>query len=218
MRRREAAFYRGLLAFCRAQPEQPRRRGRVEQQQPVLDGVIDVSSDTSEDDVGAPVPAPPMIIDLDSSLDTLPDIDPRPQHQLPVQPLPDLGPLDVTQDLLPPPRHQAFREAVVLLQRLQLPPLQPITPPPELQLRPQTPPPEEVEQWQALEVEVEDPDGHQYTVLVAQPLAVQQPQVVPVPEHVPAGYQPPPPMPVVNWALVAHALFTIAEAEHQGSQ
>ena len=163
------------------------------------------------------MPAQPVVIDLDSSLDTLPDIDPRPQHQLSVQPLLDLGPLDVTQDLLPQPRYQAFREAVVLLQHLQLPPLQPITPPPELQLRPQTPPPEQVEQWQALEVEVEDPDGHQYTVLVAQPLAIQQPQVVPVPEHVPAGYQQPPPMPAVNWALVAHALFTIAEAEHQGS-
>ena len=106
---------------------------------------------------------------------------------------------------------------MVLLQRLQLPPLQPITPPSELQPRPQTPPPEEEEQWQAVEVEVEDPDGHQYTVLVAHPLAVQQPQVVPVPEHVPAGYQPPPPMPAVNWALVAHALFTIAEAEDQGA-
>ena len=214
-RPREAAFYRGLLEFCGAQPELPRRRRRAQPRQPVLDAVINVSSDTSEDDVGAPVLPPPVLIDLDSSLETLPDIDPRPQHQLPAQQLPDLGPLDVTRELLPPPRHQAFREAVVLLQRLQLPPLQRMTPPPELQPRPQTPPPEEEEQWQAVEVEVQDPDGHQYTVLVAHPLVVQQPRVEPVPEHVPTGHQPPPPMPAVNWALVAQALFTIAEAEHQ---
>ena len=129
--------------------------------------------------------------------------------------LQDLGPLNVTEELLPQLRNQTLREAYLLLQRLQLPPLQPITLPPELQPRAPSPPPEQVEHWHTLEVEVENLDGRQYAVLVTQPLAIQQPQVTPVPEHVPAGHQQPPPMPAVNWALVAHALFTIAEAEHR---
>ena len=56
-----------------------------------------------------------------------------------------------------------------MLQRLQLPPLQPITPPPELQQRAPTPPQEQVEHWDALELEVADFDGNNYSVTVTQP-------------------------------------------------
>ena len=213
--------YRARLAILRdmreffqlPQPRRPRRPvlpPRVDRPQ-----VIVVLSDTSLDEADVEHPPRPPIVDLDSSLETLPDIDPRPQHQLPVQPRQDLGPLDVTAELLLPPRHQTFCEALVLLQHLQLPPLRTITPPPELQPRATTLPPEQVEHWHALEVEVANFDGHEYAVLVTQPLALQQPQVAPVPEHIPAGHQQPPPMPAVNWALVAHALFTVAEAEHR---
>ena len=76
-----------------------------------------------------------------------------------------------------------------------------------------TPPPEPEEEWVQLEAAVAAFDGERY-VLVAQPLALQQPQIAPVPEHVPAGYLPPPPMPAVDWALVAHALFSVAEREN----
>ena len=77
---------------------------------------------------------PPVIIDLDSSLETLPDIDPHPQFQLLVEPLPELGHLNITLEFPPPLQHQALREAFVLLNRLQLPLLQPLTPPPEFPL------------------------------------------------------------------------------------
>ena len=94
---------------------------------------------------------------------------------------------------------------------MQLPPLQQIPP------RPVTPPPEQDEAWVELEAAVAAFDGQHY-VLVTPPLALQQPQVAPVPEHVPAGYQPLQAMPAVDWALVAHALFSIAEREHAERQ
>ena len=136
--------------------------------------VIVVSSDTSLDDTDVEPPPRPPIVDLNSFLETLPEIDPRPQHQLPVQPLQDLGPLNVTAELLPPPRHQTFREALVLLQQLQLPPLWTITPPPELPPRALIPPPDQTVEWDAVEVGVASFDGREYAVLVTQPLALQQ--------------------------------------------
>ena len=208
-RRRDAAFYRGLLAYCGVPPEPPRRRRRVELPHPVEDRPIVVSSDTSSDNIQPLIPAPPIIIDLDSSVESLPNIDPRPQWQLPVEPLLDLGPLDVTAEIAPGLQHPVFREACVLLHRMQLPPLQQITPPPELAPRPVTPPPEPEEEWVQLEAAVAAFDRERY-VLVAQPLTLQQPQIAPVP----TGYQPPPPMPAVDWALVAHALFSVAEREN----
>ena len=213
-RRRDAAFYKGLLAYCGVLPQLRRRRRRVEPRQP-LDLPIVVASDTSSDNIRPPVRAPPIVVDLDSSIESLPDIDPRPQWQLPAQPLPDLGPLDVTAEISPQLQYPVFRKACVLLHRMQLPPLQQISPPPELQPRLVTPPPEQDETWVELEAAVAAFDGRHY-VLVAQPPALQQRQVAPVPEHVPAGYQPPPPMPAVDWALVAHALFSIAEGESAG--
>ena len=109
VRRRDAAFYRGLLAFCGAPPEQPRRRRRVEPPRPVVDRAIVVSSDTSADDIGASMLAQPVVIDLDSSVESLPNIDPRPQWQLPVQPLQDLGPLNVTAEIAPQLQNPSFR-------------------------------------------------------------------------------------------------------------
>ena len=98
------------------------------------------------------------MVDLDSSIESLPNIDPRPQFQLPVEPLIDLGPLDVTLELPPPLQHQILREAYVLLQRLQLPPLQPITPPPELPSHTLTPPPDQ-EGWVEVQATVATVDG-----------------------------------------------------------
>ena len=167
-----------------------------------------MSSDSSSEDR----PLPP-VVDLDSSIESLPNIDPRPQWQLPEQPLKDLGPLDVTAELAPQLRNQTFREAYVLLQHMQLLPLQPLTPSPELPPRAVTLPPEQDEGWVEIEAAVADFDGQQF-VLLTQPLVLQQPQVAPVPEHIPAGHQPPQPMPAVDWALIAHALFSIAEREH----
>ena len=164
------------------------------------------------DSIRPPIRAEPIVVDLDSSVESLPNIDPRPQWQLPVEPLQDLGPLNVTAEITPELRNPVFREACVLLHRMQLPPLRQITLPPELPPRLVTPPPEQEEKWVQLEAAVAAFDGQRY-VLVAQPLVLQGPQVAPVPEHVPAGYQPPPPMPAVDWALVAHALFSIAERE-----
>ena len=218
MRRRDAAFYRGLLAYCGVPqpPPRPRRRRRVEQPLPEVQQPIELSSDESGGDLGHVAQRGPVeLVDLDSSLESLPNIDPRPQWQLPVEPLADLGPLNVTQELLPPLQHQTLREAYVLLQQLQLPPLQPITPPPELPPRAPTPPPEEEERWDTLEVELERLADNSYAVTVTQPLTLQQPLISPVPEHVPAGHLQPPPMQAVDWALVAHALFTVAEAEHR---
>ena len=84
--------------------------------------IVLVSSDTSVEDIRHPIPECPPVIDLDSSLETLPDIDPRPQFQLPLQQphesLEDLGDLNITAEFLPPIRHKVFREAVVLLERI----------------------------------------------------------------------------------------------------
>ena len=103
-RRRDAAFYLGLLAFCGMPPAPPRRRHRVEQPRPVVDEPIVLSSDTSAEGIVLPDQQPQQIVlDLDSSIESLPNIDPRPQWQLPVGPLRDLGPLDVTAECLPPP-------------------------------------------------------------------------------------------------------------------
>ena len=182
--------------------------------------MVVVSSDTSLDDADVEPPLRQPIVDLDSSLEMLPDIDSQPQHQLPAQPLQDLGPQNVTAELLPPLRHQTLREAFVLLQRLQLPPLLPITPPPELPPRALTPPPEQAVEWDAMEVRVANFDGQEYAILATQPIALQQPQVAPMPEHSQraTSHQPLQPMPAVDWALIAHALFTIAEGEYRGRE
>ena len=211
-RRADARFYRDLLIYC-GHPQQPRRRRRVPPPTPEVEAPILVSSDTSAEDLPQPQlqQRPIEVVDLDTTGDSLPNIDPRPQWQLPEQPLPDLGPIDMTAELAPQLQNQTFREAYVLLQRMQVPRLQQLTPPPEFPPREIALPPEQDEGW--LELEVADFDGSRYVVL-KQPLALQQPQVAPVPEHVPAGYQQPPPMPAIDWALIAHALFAVAEREH----
>ena len=175
--------------------------------------VVIASSDTSADDLPEP---PRPIIDLDSSLESLPNIDPRPQFQLPIQPLQYLGHLDITQEFSPPLQHQTLREAYVLLQRLQLPPLQPITPPPELPPRALTPPPDQ-EGWVEVEAAVATVDGQRYVVF-APPLELQQPEVAPVPEFAPGHFVQPQQLPPVDWARIAAALFMIAEHESRQGQ
>ena len=150
---------------------------------------------------------------LDSSLDSLPDIDPRPQFQLHVEPLVDLGPLNITVDYPPPLHHQTLREAYVLLQRLQLPPFQPITPPPEHPPRVLTPPPDQ-EGWVEVDAAVATINGQDFIVF-PQPLELQQPEVVPEPEFMPAQFVQPQQLPQVDWAGIAAALFTIAEHENR---
>ena len=118
---------------------QPNRRRRPSSARVDPNVPIVLSSDSSAGDLTLPEPAsqqPIVLVDLDSSLETLPNIDPRPQFQLPVEPLRDLGPLDITLEFPSPLHHQTFREAYILLHRLQLPPLQPLTLPPELPKRP----------------------------------------------------------------------------------
>ena len=211
---RDRRYRAGLAALRRMrdllQIPQPRRQRRPPVPRQVEpDQLVIVSSDTSADDLPEP---PPPIIDLDSSLESLPNIDPRPQFQLPVQPLQDLGHLDITQEFPPPLQHQTFREAYVLLQRLQLPPLQPITPPPELPPRALTPPPEQEVDWVEVEAAVAEFDGRRY-IVVPEPPALQQPETAPVPQHVPLNFQPPQPMQPIDWAEIARALFTIAESQ-----
>ena len=148
-------------------------------------------------------------MELDSSADSLPNIDPRPQWQLPVEPLIDLGPLNVTAECGPASlQHQVLREACVLLQHLQAPPLRTITPPPE------QPKPQQQEDWVELEAAVARFDGQEYLVVPRVPL-LQQPEVVALPQHVPAGFAAPPPMPAVDWAVIAGALFEIVERENR---
>ena len=48
-----------------------------------------------------------------------------------------------------------------------------------------------------------------------QPLALQQPELVPVPQHVPLNFAAPQPMPPVDWAEIARALFSLAERQNQ---
>ena len=211
--RADAALLREMKQFLGIPVAPPRRRLQRPQRQPQQPLEI-VISDTSEEDVPPPIPQL-EVVDLDSSLESLPNIDPRPQWQLPEQPLQDLGPLNITAELLPPLNHQTLREAVVLLQRLQVPPLQTITPPPELPPRPLTPPPEQAVEWDLVEAGVANFDGRNYAVLVPA-LELQQPPVVAVPELLPPRLAQPQPIQPVDWALVAHALFTVAEGEHRG--
>ena len=133
------------------------------------------------------------------------------QFQLPIQPLPDLGPLNITLDFPPPLQHQALREAYVVLQRLQLPPLVPITPPPELASRVPTPPLPQ-EQWEGIEAALAlfDTPNHYF---VFPPLSLQQPSVVAQPELVPQGLIEPQPFAPIDWAMIAHAVFTAAEQQ-----
>ena len=102
----------------------------------------------------------------------------------------------------------------MLLQHLQLPPLLPITPPPELPRLDQDPPLNQSVDWVELEAAVATFDGQEYLVVPRSPL-LQQPEVVLVPQHVPAGFAIPPPMPEVDWATIARALFTVVEQQHQ---
>ena len=169
--------------------------------------VIDLA-ETSFKDADQPPLTPPHVVELDSSLESLPNIDSRPQWQLPVEPLGDLGPLDVTAECQLPLQHQVLREACVLLQRLQAPPLRPITPPPEL------PPPQQEQDWVEVEAAVARFDGQEYLVVPRVPL-LQQPEIVPVPQHIPIGFAAPPPMPEVDWAAIAGALFAVVEQEHR---
>ena len=213
VRCRNAKFYHGLLAYCGVPQLPPRRRCRVEPLRREVELPVVLSSDTSGDDL--PEPAPERLIvllDLDSSVESLPNIDPRPQWQLPVEPLRDLGPLDIMAECQPPLQHQVFREAYVLLQHLQLLPLRPITPPPELQPLHQTPPHHQAVDWVELEAAVATFDGQEYLVVPRVPL-LQQPEVVPVPQHIPTGFATPPPMPEVYWAGIARALFTVVERQ-----
>ena len=181
----------------------------------MVDQPIIVLSGTSAEDIQAPIPVQPLVIDLDSSLESLPNIDPRPQFQLPVVPLVDLGHRDITVEFPPPLQHQALREVYVLLCHLQLPPLQPLTPLPQFPPRPLTPPPEQEEDWAGLEVAVANFDGQQQQFVPSPFLALQQPDVAPFPQFVPGNFVPPPPLPRVDWAMVAYALFTVAEHESQ---
>ena len=208
-RQARAALLRGMhevlglpLQHCRRRQPQP---PRVDDH-----ALIVLSSDSSAED---PEPQPP-VVDLDSSLESLPNIDAHPQFQLPVEPLEDLGPLNITLDFPPPLQHQIFREAYVLLQRLQLPPLQPLTPLPELPPRALTPPPDPAVDWVELEVAVADFNGQRYRVL-APLLELQQPEVASVPEFVPVHFAPPPHLPPVDFAKIAGALFAIAEHENR---
>ena len=206
--RARAAILRDMRQFFGL--PQPRRVQRVAAQ-PRADPVplvIDLV-ETSSEDLDQPQQAPPReLVELDSSLESLPNIDPRPQWQLPAQPLQDLGPLDVTAEIAPPLENQTFREACVLLQRLQAPPLRPITPPPEPPLLDQE------QDWVEVEAAVAQFDGQEYLV-VPRILFLQQPEIAPVQQHVPIGLASPPPMPQVDWAAIAAALFAVVEREHR---
>ena len=235
-RRARAALLRGMREVL-VLPIQQRRRRPPQLPRPDPNAPIVLSSDSSAEDTEPP----PLVIDLDSSLDSLPNIDPRPQFQLPIvpivdlaplnssldslpnidprpqfqlplEPLVDLGPLDITLEYPPPLQHQTLREAYILLQQLQLPPLQPITPPPELPPRPLTPP-RDGEEWVELEATLTTVDGQQYLMLEPPQLELQQPEVAPVLQFNPAHFVQPPPLPPVDWAKIAGALFAIAECE-----
>ena len=189
---------------------QPRRVQRVVPQPRINQPpeVIIILDTSTEEDVEQPQEHRGVLVELDSSADSLPNIDPWPQWQLPVKPLLDLGPLDVTSECRLPLQHQVLREACVLLQRLQVPPLRTITPPPEL------PPPQQEQDWVEVEAAVARFDGQEYLVVPRLPL-LQQPEVVPLPQHSPAGFAAPQPMPAVDWAVIAGALFEIVEWENR---
>ena len=145
-----------------------------------------LSSDTSMEDLLPPEPQQPVVVDLESSLEELHD-------------------LNITVE-------EHIREAYVLLHRLQLPPLQPLTPPPELPPQPLTPPPEQ-ENWVGLEAAVAHFDGPEQQLALPPPLVLQQPDAAHIPQFIPVNFAPPPHLPQVDWAMIAYALFTIAERE-----
>ena len=167
-------YFRARLAVLRDMREffelpQPRRHRRAPVPPRVdLNQIVVVPSDSSAEDIQHLVLEHPPVVDLDSSLESLPNIDPRPQFQLPVELLVELGHLNITAEFAPPLQHQALREAYVLLHRLQLPPLQPLTPPPELPPRQLTLPLEQ-EYWVALEAAVAHFDAPQQQYLVLPP-------------------------------------------------
>ena len=202
--RNRAALLRGMREVLGLPPLRRNRRPlpapRVDPAAPIV-----LSSDEEQ-----PPPQHPLV-DLDSSLESLPNIDPRPQFQLPVQPLPDLGPLNITLDFIPPLQHQTLREACVVLQRPQLSPLVPITPPPEF--APQLPtPPLPREWWEGIETAVALFDTpHQYFMFP--PLSLQRPDVVVQPEFVPQCFVEPRPFAPIDWAMIAHAVFAAAEQQ-----
>ena len=66
-----------------------------------------------------------------------------------------------------------------------------------------------------LEAAVARSDAPQQLYMLPPQLVLQQPEVVPFPQFVPAQFAPPPQLPQVDWAMVAYALFTIAEKESQ---
>ena len=230
--RADARFYRDLLIYC-GQPPQPRRRRRIVQPPPVVEAPILVSSDTSAEDLPQPQEQqrPVEVVDLDTSGESLPNIDPRPQHQVPMpfgqvgrqhapqagdevileSTLEDLGDQEITRELLPPLRNQVFREAYVLLTHLV-----------EQQQQQQllTPPQEPDVDWGGLEQAVANfdnlppPAPQPEFVVQPQPLALQQPHVILQPNIVPMHYVPPQPMRPVDWGMIVHALFKIAEREH----
>lgn len=191
-RRADAAFYRGLLDYCGVPRPPPRRRRQPLPQPPAIELPIIISSDESADDLPEPPQQPPVVVvDLKSSLDELPD-------------------LDITQEF-PPLEHQVFREAYVLLERLQDQSQRPLTPPPETEV-----------DWAGLEEALADFDAPQHPLvlplqqqLVPPPLILQQPDVDPYQEFVPQPVLQPPPLPQVDWAMVAYALFSIAERKHR---
>ena len=90
-RRARAALLRGMREVL-GLPLQQRRRRPPQRTRPDPNVPIVLSSDSSAEDAETQ----PLVIDLDSSLDSLPNIHPRPQFQLPLEPLVDLGPLDIT--------------------------------------------------------------------------------------------------------------------------
>ena len=192
-----ANFYRGLLAYCGV-PPQPRLRRQSRPPQPPVEQPVLISSDTSVDDLPQLGPQQPAVevIDLESTLE-------------------DLGDLDITTEFPPPHQHQVLREAYVLLHRLQLPQARPLTPPPELPPHQLTPPPEQGVDWVGLEAAVAAFDPPQQHLVLPPVLVLQQPEVVPHPQFMPAYFAPPPPLPQVDWAMIAYALFTVAEREHQ---
>ena len=213
--RTRAALLRGMREVLGLLPRRRRRQQPPPRADPAAPIVL--SSDTSSENL--PLPQQQVVlVDLDSSIETLPDIDSRPQHQLPVQQLVEpvsdqsLEDLDITREFPPPLQHQVLREAYVLLQRLQLPPLQPLTPPPE---RPLTQPPVQEVDWVELEGGLAAFDALQQSLELPPPLILQQPAVVPFPQLVPFNFVPPLPLPQVDWAMVAYSLFLITEREHQ---
>ena len=105
-------------------------------------------------------------------------------------------------------KSNVYRESYVLLNRLQVPPLRQLTPPPALPVRHLTPPPEPEVDWVELEQVVAHFDAPQLPLL-------QQPVVEPFPQFVPDNFMPPKQLPPVDWAKIAHALFVLAEQEHE---